>query len=159
MSASTTYPYDDAVPTRPTVEDLGGDDKTDDENFPPGAGEPEAAAWDNFVRLHAGAARMLPTARIGIYYNAGAPTIGALVAMRTSIAATDFVVTDNGVGDTTISWAAGILPDQIQSPMAAVNGTTPDLIKASKPTALSVNVVTTDHAGGAVDAPFTVEIF
>jgi hypothetical protein len=159
MAAATTYSFDDAAPTRPSVEDLGGDDKLDDVGAPPGAGEPEAGAWNNLIRLAAGFARVSPTARISIGFTAGAPHIASLTAMRTNIAAADITVTDNAQGDTTLSWAATVLPPQTQQPNATPNSAAANLITAYVATALSVRVVTKAHDNSAVDAEFTVEVF
>lgn len=159
MTAAATYPYDDNPPRLPSVEDLGGDAMIDDAGSPPGAGEPSAAAWNNFVRLLAASGRMLPTASIVVTFDAGAPVIESVVAMRTTIAAADFTLTDNGTGDTTIEWAATVLPSQSRRPKSYVCHTTPHVICASSPTGLSVQVETLTHAGVAADVPFTVDIF
>lgn len=159
MTASAIYPYDDDPPRLPSVEDLGGDAMIDDPGSPPGAGEPSAAAWNNFVRLLAGAGRMLPTASITVYFPSGAPVIESVVAMRTTIAAADFTLTDNGTGDTTIEWAATVLPPQSRPPKAYVCDTFPRVIGAYAPTSLSVRVVTITDAAVASNTRFTVDIF
>lgn len=157
MAAATTYPYDDATPTTPSIEALGGSDKIDDAKAPPGQDEPEAGAWNNLVRIAAASCRMLPLATVEISFAAGAPYVSGVTSMRTSIAAADFSLTDNGVGDTTIEWAATLLPPMTKAPKVYVNGTTVGASCASAPTALSVQVVT-EHSGAAADLPFTVDI-
>ena len=153
------YPYDDATPYRPSVDDLGGDAMIDDANEPPGAGEPQAATWNNFVRVHAGRERTGESVRVTINFDGGgAPFVESAVGMRTTLVPTDFSLTDNGVGDTTIEWAVTLLPPQTMLPCAFQHSLTPGCIGATAPTGISVRVVSTTHAGVADDIPFTVEI-
>ena len=151
------YPYDATAPHRPSLDDLGGDEKLDDGTS--GPGDPRGAEWNNFARLHAAAARMLPIARLTIYFDGGGnPVIEAATSMRTTVAPGDFVITDNGVGDVTISWAAGLLPPVTHRPCGYAHGVHGVNVNATRPSALSVRVYVA-NLGAPADAPFTVDIF
>jgi hypothetical protein len=152
------YPYDYATAHRPSLDDLGGDQKLEDTGAPPLAGDPRACEWNNFSRLHAAFARMLPAARVTVNFAAGAPFVETLLSMGTELAATDFTVTDNGTGDTTLTWAVGKLPSMSAQPTASCHVAS-RLASAWAPTGLSVRVATYDAGGIAQDSRVTVDIY
>lgn len=158
MAAIDYYPHDADAPQRISIEDLGGDQKRNETGYTPGVHEPGADEWNNLVRMCSALDKMTPLAMITLD-GAASPAIIAVKSKRTTIAASDFTVTDNGVGDTTIGWADGLLAPQTLEPRGYVHGTTPHVVSATAPTALSVRVVTTTHAGAAADVPVTVEIW
>lgn len=158
MAAINYYPHDADAPQRISTEDLGGDQKINETGYAPGVDEPGADEWNNLVRMCSALDKMTPLAIVTLD-GAASPAITAVKAKRTTIAAADFTVTDNGAGDTTIEWAAALLAPQTMEPRGYVHGTTPHVVCASAPTALSVRVVTTTHAGAAADVPVTVEIW
>lgn len=158
MAAINYYPHDAAAPQRISTEDLGGDQKINETGYAPGVDEPGADEWNNLVRMCSALDKMTPLAIVTLD-GAASPAITAVKAKRTTIAAADFTVTDNGTGDTTLEWAATLLAPQTMPPRGYVHGTTPHVVCASAPTALSVRVVTTTHAGAAADVPVTVEIW
>jgi hypothetical protein len=158
MTAVAEYPYDATIAYRPSVEDLGGDALENHATYPPAAGEPSAEAWDNFVRLHAAVARMLPSASITLNFAAGAPFIESLVTMGTGLIASDFTLTDNGAGSTTIAWVAGKLPAMARQPRAYVH--TAALYGAALSlSAVSVRVTTYNAAGAGTDGQVTIDIY
>jgi len=156
MTATATYTYDDTLPHRPSVDELGGDQKLDDEANPPGVYEPEGAAWNNMVRLHAAMARMLPSAIVSLAFPAGVPTVSALATMGRLVVAADFALTDVGNGVTRIEWSAGLLPDMEREPCAFVHAQGFEVGAAATGTR-EVTVHTTAGGIGA-DAPVTVWI-
>jgi hypothetical protein len=158
MAAIDYYPHDAAAPQRISVEDLGGDQKINETGYTPGVDEPGANEWNNLVRMASALDKMTPLAIITTD-GAASPAIVAVKSKRTSIAASDFTVTDNGAGDITIEWEEGTLAPQTMEPRAYVHGATPHIVSATAPTALSVRVYTTTQAGAAADVPVTVEIW
>jgi len=158
MAAIDYYPHDADAPQRISIEDLGGDQKINETGYTPGVDEPGANEWNNLVRMAAALDKMTPLAIITLD-GAASPAIVAVKSKRTTIAAANFTVTDNDAGDTTIAWADGILAPQTMQPRGYVHSATPHLVSATAPTALSVRVYTTTHAGAAADVPVTVEIW
>jgi hypothetical protein len=152
------YPYDAATAHRPSLEDLGGDAKINDATDPPDTADPQACEWNNFARLHAAFCRMMPTVSVTINFAAGAPFVETLVSMGTEIVAADLVITDNAAGDTTISWAAGVLPTMSREPTAHSHADSRIAI-AWAPSALSARVTTRTDAGVLADAKVTVHIY
>ena len=153
MTATATYTYDDTLPHRPSVDELGGDQKLDDEANPPGVYEPEGAAWNNMVRLHAAMARMLPSAIVSLTFPAGVPTVSALATMGRLVVAADFTLTDLGAGATLVEWAAGLLPEMEREPCAFVHALGFEVAAAASGTRQIL--VLTSVGGVGMDAPVT----
>lgn len=58
---------------------------------------------------------------ISVEIISGAPAVVAVSAPRTSVEIGDFTVTDNGVGDTTITWPARMFPQEVARPELSIN--------------------------------------
>jgi hypothetical protein len=114
MPAIDYPPFDgDGVsiyPHRPSLDNLGGNTKADDQNYPPSSDEPSADEWNRFAELLALLGASMPTVMMTIDIVSGTPQIDKFWAANSALTTTDFPLVDNGTGDTTISWAANLLP-------------------------------------------------
>ena len=161
MAAANELTWDTAAEDggarRPSLEDLGGAALEDDENDPPpDTGEMHYALMDNQVIKQAQAtAKVAPGAIVSVTFSGSTPSITKAKGPGGAIATTTFTPTDNGVGDTSITHAAGALPPQDCEPEGTVNGATPGMISV-RSISNGVRVVTKDKDGNAVDLPFTV---
>ena len=111
MTVSNTLTFDAATPYRPALADITGGTKI---NRPGRAPNPETqptAEEDNQKSAQTAAfGRTTYLARLTVTISGGTPAITNILAPRSVIEATDFTVTDNGAGDTTIRWASSVLP-------------------------------------------------
>jgi hypothetical protein len=112
MSAATSFTYDANPPARPSLDDLGGDDFEDDPGAPPpkDGRMPYADEYCESKRNLAGVNRVIHTAIVHVVFTGGTPSIANVRGMRSTLLPTDFTPTDNGAGDTTITWASSLLP-------------------------------------------------
>lgn len=106
------------LPRRPSTEDLGGDDKLDDAEFPPDPVEhPTAAGHNQMVKVLAALAKTAAACKLEVDFSAGVPFVAAASALGSSVALSTFgTPTDNGNGDTTVSWPANTFPPFTISP-------------------------------------------
>lgn len=165
MSSPDTLTWDllvaDGGARRPSLDDVGGAVLIDDPDDPPPVdGEDIYAAMGNqWAGQIQAIGKTVFSVAISVTFSGSTPSIAGIMATGTNVDASAFTVTDNGVGDTTLSWTSGDLPPMTCSPMASLNGTTPALAPAaSKPTATSIRIVTKDASNVAADLPFTVGI-
>lgn len=162
MSAAEEFTYDRAVidggAARPLIDDLGGQDWQDDAEYPPPRNGEDLYAdavkqvWQQVAAAH----RVLPSAVISVTFSVGVPSIVKVRCCSAVLTSSDFTVTDNGTGDTSITWPAGALPPQDAEPEVSANWT-PCLIEAHSITN-GVRIISTDSTNTAVNAPFTVRI-
>lgn len=105
------------APRRPSTDDLGGDEKQDDQEYPPDEVEhPTAAGWNQKVRQIAALARVASACKIELRFDAGTPFIARVTAPGTDIDVGTFEVIDDGDGVTTIEWPANAFPPHTLSP-------------------------------------------
>jgi hypothetical protein len=160
MAATANLTFDNVVATRPTLAELGGATKEDHPKYPPNpATMATANEYNHFTKLLQGLANVTPSVSIWIQFTSGTPAVSAIRAVGSTVVSGDFTVTDNGAGDTTISWAAGKLPNPTGQG-AAVSLTADveiDRVRAYYPTTTSVRVKTKLSATGT-DADFLVQI-
>lgn len=90
-------------PYRPGVNDVGGCAKLDDQNYPPDPITMPTAADFNEMGMLLVALCKVSGAALLYVSNSGTPTITGLRAAGSLIQISDFTVTDNGPGDTTIT--------------------------------------------------------
>jgi hypothetical protein len=149
-------------PRRPTQDDFGGVAKEDDSLFPPNPiTMPTAADYNERCRMLAAAWRLLPVACLPITFIAGAPTKGTPQAGNPNIVTGTFTVTDNGAGDTTITWPADTFPAATRPPQAEVDDPAHGswLHPTCEPVTNGVRVKTRNSAGALADVGFTLVIY
>jgi hypothetical protein len=78
--------------------------------------------------------------------------------MRTTTVIGDFTVTDNGTGDTTITWPANTFPPPAYKPKASLNSDVAALAPVAFYVSNGVHVKTRNSAGTLTDMDFTVDI-
>jgi hypothetical protein len=111
MTVSNTLTWDQNPPIRPGLPDITGGTKTNRPGKVPDPTTQPCAEEDNQRAAQiAGIARVVPMARVCVTISGGVPTITSVQAPGTNVAAGSFIVTDNGAGDTTVSWVATVLP-------------------------------------------------
>ena len=162
MTVSNTLTWDENPPRRPGLSDITGGTK---ENRPGRAPDPvtmPCAEEDNQrAKQIAAMAAVVPMAILYITFPAGVPTV-AVKAVGTNVVAGDFTAVDNGPGDTTIHWAASVLPPVWSAPiMSQVEDLEIDRMRAFYTTsgANQAVQVKTSLGGAGTDAAFVVEIY
>lgn len=111
MTVSNTLTWDLATPIRPALSDITGGTKANRPGKAPDPTTQPCAEEDNQrAQQIAGIARVVPMARVCVTITAGTPAVTSVLAPGTNVAVGNFIVTDNGNGDTTLSWLATVLP-------------------------------------------------
>lgn len=161
MTAPSVNTFTLTPPRRPTEADFGGTAKVDDAEFPPNPEiHPMASEWNEKVRLLAAAWRTIPVATIPVTFIAGVPTVGTPQCGNPDLTSATFTPTDNGLGDTTISWPADTFPAATIPPVAVNNATSGFwLAPLAIPGTNQVQVQTADATSTLADADFTLFIF
>lgn len=101
---------DDGGARRPSIADLGGATVEDEAPLPDKASMLYADQVNQWAKQLAAFAKIVPSAKISVRFTAGSPAIIAAGGPGTAVVPDLFEVTDNGPGDTTIAWDAGVLP-------------------------------------------------
>ena len=160
--ASPTFPVYDGdgvsvVPRRPGVDDVGGSAKEDNQKYPPNPLTMLAAAdWNQVARLLVGFSRVLPVAVISVEITGGVPAISYFESVASNLVAGDITVTDNGAGDTSLTWTAGDFPVRNLNPAGlTLNEDAACDECMAIPIANGVQVITED-GGVGTDCNFTV---
>jgi hypothetical protein len=110
---------DDEDPRRPSTEDLGGDEKEDDAEYPPDDVEhPTAAGWNQKVKQIVAISRVTDVARLHVTFSGGTPSVNRVTAPSGNVTTATFDVTDEGTGVTLIEWNAGTFPPEEMAPHA-----------------------------------------
>lgn len=119
MAAAEDLVFALASPRRPTADDV---DATleDDGVYPPATGMPYADQLNQGLKLARACGLMIYVAKIEVHFAAGTPSVYGVNAANDSIVPGTFTVTDNGSGDTTITWPADTFPIATLSPTASV---------------------------------------
>ena len=82
--------------------------------------QPYAAQLNQWARCIVALARVSPVAIITIDFAATVPFVDRLSCCSEVVEIGDLTVTDNGTGDTTITWAAGTFPTAAADPEASI---------------------------------------
>lgn len=153
-------PDNGIAPRRPTVDDLGGASFEDDPTMPPVPPHEKGARAENQQeRVLAGVCQTAFALAVLVEFSDGAPVLAGFASPSTRLQTGDFTITDNGDGDTTIEWPAGMLPERVVGPLLTLNGD----VEIDRQRAilgadgLSVRVVTKLGSTGT-DCAFTVFI-
>src|SRR6478736_5325268 len=104
-------------PRRPTTDDLGGDAKQDNYEFPPDDVEHfTAGGWNQLVKVAKALSKTAALCKLELGFDAGAPFVAAAPALSGNVTLATFTVTDNGTGDTTVTWPANTFPPAACAP-------------------------------------------
>ena len=166
MPAISYAPFDgDGVsvdPHRPSLDNLGGNGKVDDQAYPPSSEEPSADEWNRKAELLALLGGVMPVLKVTIGFAGGTPQVDHFWCANSSVSSGDLTLTDNAAGDTTIQWPASKLPPAAFDPDATMNeNTNATTISAvlDEPTR-TVRVRTIDESAAAgVDTRFTLTVY
>jgi hypothetical protein len=155
------YTFDITPARRPSLADVGGASKTDDAEFPPNPEtDPTAPEWNFFAQAVARYGGLNAVCVFEVTFFAGAPTITAFAALRTSLEAASVTPTDNGVGDTTFAFPSGVLPPRVVRGHAWVTEDgewfQPVVLH---PSSTTIRVKTRASGVGLADANFVVALF
>lgn len=106
------------LPRRPSTDDLGGDEKLDNDEKPPDDIEHfTAGGWNQKVKQLVALARVAAACKLEIRFDGGGvPFVNRATAAGSAVSRTTFTPTDNGNGDTTITWPANTFPPSTVSP-------------------------------------------
>lgn len=149
--------WDISPPRRPSLSDLGNAAIQDHASKPPDkATMPYADQLNQWAKQLERLAAMIEGVGLSITFAAGTPSVSQFVAMRTTTVIGDFTVTDNGAGDTTITWPANTFPPSVLGPIVSINSDSDALAPRAFLVANGVRVKTKDSAGVAADLNFTV---
>lgn len=168
MASSNTLTFDQDPPHRPALNELGGGAKENSAQYPPDPVKHPTAEDDNQKSRQAEAfGRVAPLARLWVRIVAGTPAVYNVQALGNNVAIGSFTVTDNGVGDTIISWKtgtgapAGALPAAVGVKAVQTDDTEIDRIRAILTTfgADPAAEVKTKLGAVATDCDFCLEIY
>lgn len=153
--------YDETPARRPGLDDVGGAQFEDEIGFEPiGPDMPASDDFNQMSQTEIAHAKIMPTAGISVGFTAGTPSVRQATGPGVRIVPSTFTVTDNGPGDTTITWPAGTIPSSVLAPMATINEPSVSLGRSITAFYVSNGVrVVTDAAGAADDLAFTVLIY
>jgi len=161
MTAPDTLTWDlaaaDGGPRRPSLEDVGGATHEDDAVFPPDpATMPYAAELNQWAMQVAAFGKVVPSLILSVEFAGGAPAVVVASSPRSSVALGDFTVTDNGTGDTTITWPANTFPPEVTRPEVSINQDIGEMVGATVTAVANGVRVRTYRSAGAYDLAFTV---
>lgn len=159
MAAASSLTWDITPPRRPSLDDIGGATLADDAAYPPHkATMPYADQLNQCQTQIERLAAITEVVTLSVTFAAGVPSVSQFTAMRTTTVIGDFTVTDNGPGDTTITWPASTFPTSTGGPMVTINEDVDALAPRALLVALGVRVVTKNAAAAATDIAFTVTV-
>ncbi len=150
------------LPRRPSIDDLGGDAKQDNKEFPPDDVEHfTSAGWNQKVKQLAALARVTPACVLEIRFSGGAPYVARCSAASSTVTIATFgTPTDNGTGDTTVLWPANTFPPAVLSPSGLTLLVTTSADRAGDVEEVANGIrVRTKAGGAATDIPFTIQIW
>ena len=164
MPSSNDLTYEQTPPLRPGIGDVGGGAKINDVLNPPDPQTmPTAEDANQTAKQLVALGSVAAMAIFEVTIAAGTPSITALTTVRTDKVVGDFTVTDNGVGDTSIDWAAGTFPAKTTQPVISVFEDADHRGAVAFNTASGgtrgVRCKTRDGAGALADRNFVVMVF
>jgi hypothetical protein len=116
MSSSNTNTFEQTPPRRPTIDDVGGGAKENRTPAPDPVRDATAEDFNQLGRQAASAGTMIPLVRLFVTISGGVPVVASVMSPSSLVSTGSFTVTDNADGDTTISWAAALLPTRASAP-------------------------------------------
>jgi hypothetical protein len=123
--------------------------------------QPYAAMMARTMEAALAASRMVPSLRVTIRFNAGAPVVDSFRSTRDTLKIEDIDLIDGGTGITTVRVVDTSLPPKRGEPSAAVHEGTKPTFKVEHYSASGWRgaLVTTWDNGSAANLLFTVEIW
>lgn len=156
--SSNTVTYDQVPPIRPGIDDVGGGNKQNATRPPDPQRSLTAEDWNQLSKQGVELAAVAPMAMLSVKFTAGAPVIDQMTGMGTAAKTIGtYTVTDNGNGDTSITWPAGTFPGRVAYHRAHLAGATVGMI-ACETLTNGVRVRTMTSAAIASDLPFVLDI-
>lgn len=153
MTTSTTF--DETLPRRPGINDLG-DEVENDPVFAPKPGMPSAEMFNMLRGLAVALGGLIPVAGLSVRFSGGAPLVDLYFDVRTSHVTPTLV--DNGNGDTSITWPANTFPAPALRHGGMLNDDAARSITVA-PITNGVRVKTRTAADSGADCAFTVLIW
>lgn len=146
------------LPRRPSVDDMGGAGKQDNDEFPPDDVEHfTAAGWNQKAMQVPSLARVTASCLLDLQFTGSTPYLAAISSPSDNVTIATFTVVDNGPGDTSVTWPANTFPPSVISPSgltvfgsAVVDGRVEKITNGVR--------VRTRSAGSAADVPWTLQV-
>lgn len=160
MATPDTCVFDLPIPRRPGLDDTGGGAKQDDQEYPP---DPETMLTANdanqWSHLHVRMGAVIPVAILSVHFTGGTPSVELMTSVKdSSFTIADLTVTDNGIGDVSITWPAGTFPARTANHEAVIAGAVAGFATAST-IAHGARVYTAGTGGAAADLSFNLHIY
>lgn len=115
-------PDNNVPPRRPTVDDLGGAQFEDDPVMPPVPPHEKGARAENQQeRVLAGVCQTAFALCVSVEFAAGDPVLVGYATVGNRLQTEDITLTDDGDGNTIVSWPAGMLPERTTRPILTLN--------------------------------------
>ena len=160
MASPNASTFDIAPPYRPGNADFNGSAKVDDSENPPDPTiMPSAAEYNTLTKLMVALGKVIPTAVISIKFTAGVPSVDLFSAPGNNVTLGTFTVTDNGAGDTSVTWPVNTFPAAVAQPTVSLNQDTNLGAARAFAIANGVRIKTPNLAGTLTDAAYTVCIY
>lgn len=160
MTSPNASTFDIAPPYRPGSADFNGSAKVDDSENPPDPTiMPSAAEYNTLTKLMVALGKVIPVAVVSIKFTAAVPSIDLFSAPGSNVTLPTFVVTDNGAGDTSITWPANTFPAPVAQPTVSLNQDANYAAPRVFAIANGVRIKTPNLSGTLQDAAFTVCIY
>lgn len=162
--ATGTYPgdltADDGGPRRGSLQDFGGATVENEDPLPDEATMPCADMLNGLQRAVAAHEKAVFTLGISVTFDGGgAPVVSQVTGGPEAAIISTITPTDNGNGDTTLSWPAGTFADHLLPPTVSINEDVDALAPRAFYVANGVRVKTKNDSGVATNMAFTVIIY
>jgi hypothetical protein len=93
-----------------------------------------------------------------VHFSGSTPSLSQITSMAAVATIGGMTVTDNGTGDTSVTWPSTWFPTEVMDPEASLTGATAGMISCEQ-IANGVRVRTKNAAGTATDLPFNFKRF
>lgn len=160
MPAADTLTYDIVPPRRPSLTDVGDAALEDNAARPPIPPKmPYADQLNQWALQVQRFGAIVPIALLTVRFVAGAPVLDSFSCLPTALITSDFTLTDNAAGDTTITWPVGAFPTPIVKPMVTLTEDVAALAPIALTVTNGVHVKTRNAASALTDIGFTVAVY
>lgn len=149
-----------ALPRRPSIDDLGGDQKQDNNEYPPDDVEHfTSRGWNQLVKQVRALSKVTPACKLEVRFNAGVPYVARFSSPSSIVKQDTFTVTDNGTGDTTITWPPNTFPEHVCSPTGLTPLSSATAVVDGHVEEVANGIRVRMRSGGSpADVPWTIEI-